>query len=430
MTITNTPLSDGFVQVKVNGSQQILGDGVATKDCYFGNNGFRFDKMTGGSTHSMGLIQGSAWGSGHGAFGQLGQGTVAVNRSSPVSVIGDHSFIDISSDVSSFGLKADGSIWSWGLNDSGHLGINAASTRSSPVSVVGDHNAIAMSEGVASAQSVVLLKADGTAWAWGESSDGKLGDNQASASRSSPISVIGAHSFVEAHVGNDHVTARKTDGSAWGWGWGIAGTLGQGTLTVSRSSPVSVIGDHSFVEVKAGSQHSYGRKSDGTVWAWGVGDTGAIGQGTVAEHRSSPVSVIGDHSFISVSGGFNCGIGLKVDGSLWGWGNNSVGQLGLDDIDHRSSPTSVLVGNFTSIDVADMSFGVTSVGAVWGWGSNVIGALGIQDTANRSSPVNITNSFVLRAIADIQSGDGLIWNGIIAGFELDGTDDVDLDYIA
>ncbi len=135
------------------------------------------------------------------------------------------------------------------------------------------------------------LKSAGAVWCWGFNTLGQLGDNT-STNKSSPVSVVGAHSFtsISAGSGASHIMALKTTGDVWCWGLGISGQLGDNTIT-TKSSPVSVVGAHSFVAISAGSNHSVGLKSTGDVWCWGLGTSGQLGDNTITT-KSSPVLVV------------------------------------------------------------------------------------------------------------------------------------------
>jgi len=160
---------------------------------------------------------------------------------------------------------------------------------------------------------------DGSVWMWGSGSGGQLGDNTVT-TKSSPVSVVGNHSFVKISLakpnGGTHVSfALKSDGSVWSWGLGTSGALGDNTAT-TKSSPVSVVGNHSFTEVYATASGAYGLKSDGSVWSWGLGTSGQLGDNTVTT-KSSPVSVVGNHSFTTLASGITNVYALKSDGSVW-----------------------------------------------------------------------------------------------------------------
>jgi alpha-tubulin suppressor-like RCC1 family protein len=250
----------------------------------------------------MGLkANGECWSWGDNAFGQLGNNTVT-SYSSPIAVVGSHSFIRISAGTdTAAALKSDGSMWCWGSNSVGQCGNNAAAlSYSSPVQVVGSHSFIMMSSGF---NNVMALKANGTVWCWGNNASGQLGDNSRT-NRSSPVAVVGSHSFINISYGaslevNSTTAALKSDGSAWCWGNNTRGQIGNNTVT-SYSSPVAVVGGHVFTLLTSGSGFVMGFKPDGSVWGWGVNAGGRLGVNTATGSYSSPVAMVGSHSFITL----------------------------------------------------------------------------------------------------------------------------------
>jgi len=342
---------------------------------------------------------GSAWRWGDNTYGSVGDNTTT-SRSSPTSVVGNHSFISIygvgDSSVVCSGLKSDGTVWTWGFNaTTGQLGDNTINNRSSPVSVVGAHSFISMDSGQTHS---LALKSTGTCWAWGWNLYSQIGDNTTTL-RSSPVSVVGAHSFIQVSAGSKHSIALKLDGSAWCWGEGFGGKLGDNSGT-TRASPVSVVGAHSFTKVLAGENVSCGLKANGELWTWGSGTYGPIGDNTTT-YRSSPVSVVGNHQFVDMinggNGGWSVFLAIKSDGTAWCWGANSNGACGDNSANDRSSPVSV-VGNFSFTKIGagvaggggDL-FALDGNGRMWAWGNDGSGRLGTNSvfTGNKSSPVAV-----------------------------------------
>ena len=310
--------------------------------------------------------------------------------------------------------KSDGTTWTWGRNDNqGQLGNNNMISKSSPVQVVGSHSFTSVSLGHFHGMG---LKSDGSAWCWGYNTFGTLGDNIA-ASKSSPVSVVGSHSFVALVGGGGQSIALKSDGGAWCWGVNTSGECGDNSTT-NRSSPVAVVGSHSFADLSGGRYHSMGLKADGTAWAWGAATYGQVGDNSTTS-RSSPVAVVGSHSFTNISSGFNCSLGLKADGSIWTWGRNEKGQLGDNTTTNRSSPV-VVVGShsFTQIVIgkgSEVTVARKANGEVWCWGYNAYGQVGDNSTTNRSSPVQVVGSHSFTSISSgwfhvlAQKADGSIW---------------------
>lgn len=431
VTISKTP--DGYVMTQVDGVLQELGNGSQAKDAYFASDSAPA-KVAGRSSHHLFRLSDKIiWSWGNNTEGGLADGT-ASDRSSPVSVVGNHEFVSMAGGFwTSLFLKSDGTVWSAGYNQDGTLGDNTDSTRSSPVSVVGAHSFVEISAGSHASGGEgnfsAARKASGEVWSWGRGNNGTLGTNETT-NRSSPVSVVGGHSFVKISCGYQHSAALKSDGAVWTWGWNSDGVLGDNT-NFNRSSPISVVGAHSFVEMLAGDQITIARKSDGSVWAWGDSVNGKLGNNNNSIDRSSPISVIGGHSFIQISTS-NSQDGhssaLKADGSLWGWGVNAFGQLGDNSTTSRSSPVSTIGGhNFIEVvSGAGNTLGRKVDGGLWSFGATTG-----DDTASfRSSPVSVAGGWpVARATSAIQANDKLIWNGEIAGFDLDSNDRIDLDYV-
>jgi alpha-tubulin suppressor-like RCC1 family protein len=338
-----------------------------------------------------------AWGSNN--SGQLGINTVA-DRASPVSVVGGFSdWVSVSAGSShSLAVRANGSLWAWGLNNSSQLGDNTTTARSSPVSVVGG-----FSDWVAVSASQIHslgVRANGSLWAWGSNIRGQLGDNTTTA-RSSPVSVVGGFTdWVSASAGGaglGHSLGVRANGSLWAWGANSSGQLGDNTTT-SSLSPVSVVGGFTdWVSASAGGSHSLGVRANGTLWGWGSNISGRLGDDTVT-NRSSPVSVIGGFTdWIEASAGNDHSLGVRSNGTLWSWGSNSNGRLGDDTTTSRSSPVSV-VGGFSDWVSASAgtshSIGLRANGSLWTWGSNGSSQLGDNTSTSRSSPVSVVGGFI------------------------------------
>jgi len=338
-----------------------------------------------------------AYGWGINQYGSLGDGTTS-SRSSPVTVLGG--FTDWSAVSSSryggAGIRADGTLWSWGYSSNSvpMLGDNTIVPKSSPVSVVGgftDWVSVSRGQFFSSA-----LRSSGQIWCWGQNTNGQLGDDTTTARRS-PVSLIGGISDWTKHSsGFSHSLALRSNGTLWAWGNGLSGQLGNNASS-NRSSPVSVVGGFTdWVSVDGGNIYTLAVRANGTAWAWGNGGNGRLGDNTTS-NRSSPVSVVGGFTdWIFLSAGERHSLGLRSNGTIWSWGYNTSGQLGDNTTVTKSSPVSVVGGftDWTSINAADAhNVALRANGTLWSWGANSFGQLGDNTTSNRSSPVSVVGGF-------------------------------------
>jgi alpha-tubulin suppressor-like RCC1 family protein len=310
--------------------------------------GFNFIGIAGGAADSNMALDsnGNAWGWGFNGSGGLGNGTLT-EYSSPVSVIGNHVFMQISNgNAHGLGVKSNGQVWTFGLNSSGQLGTGDTTNQSSPVSVIGGFN---FTQAYGAYNSTIFLDSTGTFYSCGDNLYGQSGNLTTSTSYSSPVAAVGNHSFIK--ISGNGVTSAgiKSDGTCWCWGYGGDGEIGDGTSN-SYSSPVSVIGAHSFIDITISGTTSFpcsslfGLKSNGEVWCWGSNIRSSLGDGT-ANSRSSPVLLAGGHSFVRlmVNSQGLCGAAITSNGSIYSWGKGDDGGLGDGDSNNdKSVPILVL----------------------------------------------------------------------------------------
>ena len=327
------------------------------------------------------------WGWGVNNNGQIGYGDTT-NYSSPVQV-GSLSWPEISAGATfSLAVDPNGKLWSTGSNNYGQLGlgntasyssftqVGALTTWSKPAALGGGGDANA------------AIKTDGTLWTWGYNNKGQLGLGD-TISRSSPVQVGTDTDWAEISMGS-FAAAIKTDGTLYAWGYNYAGNLGQGN-TITLSSPAQIGSLTTWSKVTIGSGHCLALKTDGTIWAWGSSFQGQLGQGNTTYH-SSPVQVGALTTWSKAEAIFsNASSGINTSGQLFTWGRNGEGQLGLGDTSQRNSP--VQVGALTNWDKIEggnnCCAAIKTDKTLWTWGSGVGGRLGLGDTANRNSPVQV-----------------------------------------
>jgi hypothetical protein len=235
-------------------------------------------------------------------------------------------------------------------------------------------------------QFTLVLKADGTVWSFGNNDNGRLGDGT-TMQRSSPVQVLTAAGplteVVAIAAGQAHGLAIRRDRTLWSWGRGYWGQLGNGNWNdqmravqvVTPSGPLTDV-----VAVAGGGDHSLALKADGTVVAFGYNEYGQLGDGKAVPYRNRAAPVPWLTGVRAIAAGQFHSAALKADGlsagSLWTWGLNSSGQLADGTTTDEWRPTRVLE------DVVDVAAGaahtlaVLSDGTVAGAGRNATGQLG------------------------------------------------------
>ncbi|MFZ1361236.1 MAG: fibronectin type III domain-containing protein [Candidatus Saccharimonadales bacterium] len=365
----------------------------------------------------------------------------------------------------SLALLSDGTVWAWGSNANGQLGIGTITPQETPMQVLNSAGDNTFSDAIsiaAGANFSLALKSDGTVWAWGSNANGQLGDNT-NTSKVLPIQVVDGGAYMTdvtaIAAGASHALALKSDGSIWSWGLNNMGQLGDNTTT-SRKEPVRVKNTDGgilsgVVSIAAGSSHSLAIRASNTAIAWGDGGNGRLGDGS-AVNRSIPVEVKNEggsgalSNIVELRGGTAFTLAKKQDGSVWAWGYNNNGQLGDGTTTARSLPARVKdsagtgwLAGVVSISAANShAIAVNDAGSVVAWGYNNAGQLGDNSVNTRTLPVSVkgvTGEPSLGSVVAIDAGgdsssgtashslalraDGTVsaWGGNVSGQLGDGT---------
>ncbi len=361
-----------------------------------------FQKLSGKRANNANNISPGApktlwsWGfnSGAGAGGEVGDTTV-ISRSSPVQLgtLATWSILSTGgNNYASMAIKNDNTLWAWGSNTNGQLGLADTYKRSSPVQVgtLGTWASVSIGS-----FSTVATKTDGTLWAWGINTYGRLGVGD-TVSRSSPAQVGTLATWSLVNAARFSVMATKTDGTLWSWGYNTRGNLGHADVA-HRSSPVQIGTLTGWSKIASGGNaNAFAIRDNGTLWAWGSqASAGVLGLGD-AIYRSSPTQIGTLTGWRDVDSDTSGGMAIRTDGTLWmTGGRNFQGQMGIGDILYRSSPVQVgTLTNWASTHGGWLNrFGLRTDGTLWAWGSNVtsnrVGGLGLGDAVDRSSPTQI-----------------------------------------
>ena len=355
------------------------------------------------STTSAIRSDGTLWTWGGNNLGQLGDGTT-VNKSNPVQLAGSWTMVSSYADTF-YAIKTNGTLWAWGLNNVGQIGDSSSVNKSSPVQISGSWNKVS-----AGASFAYALSSTNVWNTWGLNTNGQLATGTTT-NRNAPGTATGAPaSIIDVSAGGLTGGVLTSTGQIWTVGQGLR--LGNNT-TISRSAPVQIGSDKTWSKLSIGSG-TLACTSDGMLWNWGFYEGSG---GTVLRSSPTQTSMDGGQPNNAVATGQYLGgftvygltrmtslgtgyttvsenndnqFGIKSDGTLWGWGVNTTGQMGLGDVRPRSSPVQIKVGtSFSQVSIGDNGsvHAIDNTGKLWGWGTGI--AIGDGTTVTRSSPVQI-----------------------------------------
>lgn len=281
----------------------------------------------------------------------------------------------------------NGALFSWGANGSGQLGVNDVSIHYSPVAV----GAAKWQQVGAGSAFACGVQTGGNLFCWGSNATGQLGIGN-NTDQYTPVAPLGGGTYSMTVGGNDFACAIRTDRSLWCWGGNSNGQLGIGG-TVGQLSPVHV-GSSTWTAVTAGEYHACGIQTDGTLWCWGANGQGQIGQGNTTTPYATPTKVGTATTWTSVSAGLVSTCATKSDGTLWCWGDNAHGQLGLGNTTPQLSPTQITGTAWKTVSVGQYhGCALKTDGTLWCWGENSNGEIGIGSTNTpQSSPQQVTQA--------------------------------------
>ena len=284
-------------------------------------------------------------------------------------------------------VSNDGTVRTFGFNNAGQLGVNDTTSRLTPVQVTAFTSATAVGCGVF--HTAVLLS-DGTVRTFGINTNGGLGVNDTT-QRNTPVTVLNITSATFVAAVRYQTAVLLADGTVRMFGLNNRGQLGVNDTT-QRPTPVQVWGiSSSATAVAGGLYHTAVVLADGTVRTFGFNNLGQLGVNDTTS-RLTPVQVWGiSSSAVSVSGGYSHTVVLLADGTVRTFGDNSYGQLGVNDTTSRLTPVQVL--NITSAIAVASGYWYTAVlladGTARTFGNNDQGRLGVNDTTTRQTPVQV-----------------------------------------
>ncbi len=351
-----------------------------------------------GGFHTCGIREGNTlWCWGDARFGDLGTGPAAdqvlpqqITKPTAgwVSVTAGH--------WHSCATRSDGTLWCWGDNSNGDLGIGTTTSVDRP-----DQVTTPAATGWASVAGgyyhTCATRTDGTLWCWGNNFDGQLGIGTTTGQDlPQQVTTPAATGWATVTTGAFHTCAARTDTTLWCWGLNDSGQLGTGT-TVDQDLPqqVTTPAATGWATVTTGDSHTCAARTDTTLWCWGLNDSGQLGIGTtVDQDLPQQVTTPATTGWATVTAGSDTTCALRTH-ALRCWGANFSGELGIGNSTSQDLPRRVLMPTSTgwsSLATGDSHTCATHTGhTLWCWGGNYYGELGIGTTVSQALPQQVTS---------------------------------------
>eukprot|EP01006_Ploeotia_vitrea_P060894 TRINITY_DN76817_c0_g1_i1.p1 TRINITY_DN76817_c0_g1~~TRINITY_DN76817_c0_g1_i1.p1 ORF type:complete len:459 (-),score=34.15 TRINITY_DN76817_c0_g1_i1:83-1459(-) len=258
-------------------------------------------------------------------------------------------------------------------------------------------------------QTLQFVRPDTSVWSWGRGDAGQLGMGD-DMDRITPreVPALAGKQVVKISAGGKNSIALSEDGTLWSWGQGVRGQLGQAVspngdrnYNEAHVTPIP----HKVVDISAGSAHNVVATADGTVWTWGGNFAGQLGHGDYEDWETPKQIILPVKKILQIAAGGSYSVAIADDGSLWSWGLGAItGDSG--------SPTPKKIENFSDgARIAKIAAGnlhclaLDTEGYVWSWGVGTEGQLGHGSTENQTKPKMISAFTPQHGVSHLAAGD-------------------------
>ena len=343
------------------------------------------------------LANGHVWGWGDDLEGQIGNGGAWNLSTTPVEIPGLSRIVAVAAGANTaYALQSDGAVWGWGDNSQDELGDGADSRQQKPQRIRAPRGVVAIAAG---GWSAYALTRAGTVWSWGDDALGQLG-TAGPLPRAVPGRIRHLSGVIAIAAGEGNGYALRRDGTVWAWGDASLGQLGPQRCGPSGSAeprcppagvPVEIQGLGDVTAIAAGADTVYALRSDGSVWAWGDDSFGALGSQSRRQFADRPTRVRRLAHVVAIAAGSSTAYAVQRDGSLWAWGRGIDGELGDGNPTNHSVPTRVLTRT-PVIQVEGggaMAYSLDREGQIWAWGSGLYGQLGNGYLVSLDEPTRV-----------------------------------------
>ncbi len=310
------------------------------------------------------------------------------------------------------GIRTDATLWCWGDNGWDQLGLGSHTDQDRPRQVT-TPAAGGWASITAGTTHTCATRTDGTVWCWGANDSGQLGiGGVTDQDRPRQVTTPAAGGWASVTAGGEDTCATRTDGTLWCWGFNWEGQLGIGDeLSQGRPRQVTTPARGGWASITAGGDHTCATRTDSTLWCWGINGNGQLGIGNHTDHdRPRQVTTPAAAGWASVTAGGQDTCATRTGGTRWCWGWGYYGQLGIGNHKGQCHPqqvTTPAAGGWASVTAAGLYYtcATRTGGTLWCWGSNYSGELGIGGGTDQELPRQVTTP----------AAGG--WAGVTAGYD-------------
>ncbi|EKE19448.1 MAG: hypothetical protein ACD_9C00014G0001, partial [uncultured bacterium] len=306
------------------------------------------------------------------------------------------------SGISAFALTKDGKVYAWGSGGRLGLGVGEIAEKYVPVEIPNLTDVVSIAAG--SGGHVLALKSNGDVYAWGLNGYGQLGVGD-TVTKEIPTKISTLSNVKAIGTGQYHSLAVVGDnGDVYAWGYNINNQLGNNSSTNS-SVPVRVGVEGAWLSGAAAvtgmNYSSLALMNNGTVWSWGSNNVGQLGLGSVGT-QVVPAQISNFTNVKAIRSGTSHVIALTNDGDVYTWGYNNVGQLGDNTTVNKNTPQDINLGGIIGIAAGNSSlYAMGADGKFWVWGYNYYGELGIGTQGTGTNKIVPFESNLMDRIIDV-----------------------------
>jgi alpha-tubulin suppressor-like RCC1 family protein len=362
-------------------------------------------QIAAGAVHTCGVSTGhTLWCWGGNGNGELGIGSTALSEDlpQPVTTPAATGWDTVTAGGKGAGgwtcaIRTGHTLWCWG--EGGVLGIGNDFDQNLPQQVT-TPSATGWATVSAGAFHTCATRTDGTLWCWGDNGAGRLGiGNTVAQELPQQVTTPAATGWATVTAGGAHTCATRTDTTLWCWGSNLTGQLGIGSSTVTSEhlpQQVTTPSATGWAAVTAGDSHTCATQTDQTLWCWGYNNSGQVGIGSTAPNANLPqqVTTPAATGWATISAGGFHSCATRTDGTLWCWGANYDGQLGIGSSASKHLPQQVAKSATTpwaTVSAGGLHSCATRTNrTLWCWGYNNSGELGIGNTTIQYRPQRVT----------------------------------------